>query len=107
MVLFPINEGAASEAPLSPLKWVEEFRYPGVLVTKNHFNYVEKNLTPVMTTLHTKCSAWADLPLNLLGRINLLKMVMLPKFNYLFRNRPVWVPVSFFREIDRCVGFFI
>lgn len=32
---------------------------------------------------------------------------MLTKFNYLFRNGPVWVPVSFFKEIDGCVGSFI
>lgn len=33
--------------------------------------------------------------------------MILPKFNYLFRNCPVWIPASFFREIDRIVGSFI
>lgn len=39
-----------------------------------------------------------------MGRINLLKMLYLPKFLYVFRNSPTWIPNSFFAEVDRCVG---
>lgn len=33
--------------------------------------------------------------------------MILPKFNYIFRNCPVWVPTAIFREIDRLVSLFI
>lgn len=57
--------------------------------------------------LKDHCARWANLPLNLLGRINILKMIYLPKFTYLFRNCPVWLPLSFFREIDSSIDSFL
>lgn len=61
----------------------------------------------MLSTLRTQGSSWASLPLNILGRINLIKIMMLPKFYYLFRNCLIWVPISFFKDIDYCVGSFI
>lgn len=33
--------------------------------------------------------------------------MILPKFNYIFHNCLMWIPASFFRDIDRCIGPFI
>lgn len=106
-ILFPLDEGAIHGAASTPLRWVEEFCYLGVMITKHHSDYMEKNLLPALATLKSKCSTWASLPLYLLGRINLLKMVILPKFYYLFRNCPIWIPANFFKEINKCIGSFI
>lgn len=65
------------------------------------------NLQPIITRLKEHCIKWKDLPINLLGRINILKMLYLPKFNYVFRNCPVWLPGTLFKELDVCIGSFI
>lgn len=65
------------------------------------------NIHPVLLQLQEECTSWANLPLKILGRINMRKITFLPKFLYVFRNCPTWVKCSFFREVDRCVSSFL
>ena len=44
---------------------------------------------------------WHTLPLSLAGRINLLKMNVIPKFIYLFQNFPVFFFKKKFSSLDR------
>lgn len=106
-VLFPLDTQARQSAAQTALKWVDEFVYLGIRVTRDPQSFRRLNLQPVVTRLKEHCSRWANLPLNLLGRINILKMIYLPKFIYIFRNCPVWIPQSFFRELDSCIGTFL
>lgn len=50
---------------------------------------------------------WRTLPLSLIGRINTIKMVSLPRFLYLFQNIPIFIPMSFFKMIDSVILPFI
>ncbi len=50
---------------------------------------------------------WAALPLSPLGRINAVKMNILPKFLYLFQAIPLFLPKSFFKNIDKLISSFI
>lgn len=92
----------------SSLRWVDKFRSLWVLVTKQASSYFgKKNHLPQLSTLNSQCSFLASLPLNLLGHINIIKMMMLPKYNYIFKNGPIWVPDSFFKDFDKMCGFLI
>lgn len=91
----------------SPLKWVEKFRYLEVLVTRRTLDFFDRNLQPLLTSLKACCVSWSGLPLNLIGRINLVKMILLPRFNYIFRNCPIWIPLAFFKEIETILISFI
>ncbi len=50
---------------------------------------------------------WKLLPLSLTGRVNIVKMVVLPKFMYLFQNIPIYLTASFFKLIDSIIIPFI
>lgn len=50
---------------------------------------------------------WASLPLSLVGRINLVKMVILPKFLYLFQHLPICMNKSFFNGFDGLLRSFL
>lgn len=51
---------------------------------------------------------WASLPLSpVVGRVNLIKMVILPKFLYLFQHIPICINKSFFTSLDRQFNLFI
>lgn len=89
------------------LQWVEDFTYLGIRVTQDLQSFQHLNLQLVVIRLKDHSSRWADLPLNLLGHINILKMIYLPKFIYIFRNCPTWIPLSFFRDLDSCIGSFL
>lgn len=96
-ILFPIDQGAQdTTAPNSPLKWVMEFTYLGIIISRQAEDFQMLKLDPVIQEFRKKLKVWEVLPLSLLGRINLIKMKILPKFLYLFRNSPQWLPKSFF-----------
>ena len=50
---------------------------------------------------------WASLPLSLVGCINLVKMVILPKFMYLFQHLPICINKSFFTGFDSLLRSFL
>lgn len=61
--------------------------------------------------LQDKCVAdmrrWASLPLSVAGRVNLVKMVLLPKFLYLFQHIPIFINKSFFANQDKSINTFL
>lgn len=81
--------------------------YLGVIVLRKVSDYMSLNLMPVLQDLRLKLKAWHSLPLSLLGCINLIKIKILPKFNYLFCNFPQWIPKSFFSQLTTMLSSFL
>lgn len=50
---------------------------------------------------------WGSLPLSVIGRVNLVKMIILPKSLYLFKNIPISIKKCFFKTLDEIIIFFI
>lgn len=60
-----------------------------------------------MSQITAKCVAWRSLPSTPVGRVNLLKMVYLPKFLYFFQNTPSHIPKSIFRRLEGLLVCFV
>lgn len=43
----------------------------------------------------------------LAGRVNSVKMIIMPRFLFLFHTVPVFIPKSFFKELDKSISTFI
>ncbi len=105
---FPINSAArALSVSTFPFKLASDhFRYLGVIVTRKYIDLFKHNFIPILDQTKQNLARWTTLPLSLVGRINAIKMNILPKFLFLFQNIPVFIPKSF-KTLDRIFSDFI
>lgn len=65
-------------------------------VTRRHKSLLNANFTPLLNILNALIKFWKTLPLSLIGRINAIKMIVLPQIIYLFQSIPIYIPKHLF-----------
>lgn len=91
-----------------PFNWVShQIPYLGVQLTTSIKYLFAANYLPLLKQIIGFMKQWTTLPLSWLGRINAIKMLILPKFLYLFRVLPITLPSYFLRLTQRRVMSFI
>ena len=83
------------------------FKYLGIFITPNLKSLIPANYDSVIVKVKESLSRWVSLPLSVIGRINVLKMNVLPKFLYLFQSIPLSPPPKFFRDMKTAFTKFI
>ena len=76
-------------------------------VLRNNDANVKINYEPLMEEVTQSINRWMSLPLSMIGRINILKMNILPKILYLFQNIPLPPPDDFFNKDNKLFSGFI
>lgn len=107
--LFPINSLAKNIPPsFFPFKYASDgFKYLGVHITHSVNQLFTKNFSPLLERCKLDFDRWSGLPLSLVGRVSLVKMVVLPKFLYLFSHIPILLKKYFFRSLDQLISSFL
>uniref|UniRef100_A0A669E357 Reverse transcriptase domain-containing protein n=1 Tax=Oreochromis niloticus TaxID=8128 RepID=A0A669E357_ORENI len=85
----------------------EGFKYLGIRVTPKISDLSLANYEPMVIEVSEEITRLISLPLSLLGRINLVKMTILPKFLYIFQSIPLAPPPSFFSKTRKLLSNFI
>uniref|UniRef100_A0A3B1KB56 Ig-like domain-containing protein n=1 Tax=Astyanax mexicanus TaxID=7994 RepID=A0A3B1KB56_ASTMX len=75
------------------------FRYLGINITHNISSTVRVNFPPLITEMNADFQRWNNLPLSLAGRVQCVKMNILPKFLFLFQCPPVFLLKSFLKTL--------
>ena len=108
-VLFPINDKARQLSfrnfPFSVS--TDSFTLLGVCVTQKYGHLFDKNFKTTLSKAKQDMERWSSLPLSLAGRINSVKMTIMPRFLFLFQAVPIFIPKAFFRELNKYTSKFI
>lgn len=67
----------------------------------------KENYINLLNQVKIDLQNWRDLTLSLIGRVNLIKMCILPKFLYLFQCIPFKIPKPFFDDLNKSVRSFL
>ena len=86
-------------------------------VTPPKIKYLGTNLTKYIQDLYEKnyktdkkikeLSKWRDSPCSWIGRLNSVKMSVLPNLIYGFNTNPIKIPAQYFVDVDKLILKFI
>ena len=96
-VCFPLNSKATTltQGQIPFTIATENFQYLGINITNSFQGLHKNNIGKLLTKIKADLQRWSTLPLSLAGRVQTIKMNVLPRFLFLFQCLPLFLTSLF------------
>uniref|UniRef100_A0A672JMA1 Reverse transcriptase domain-containing protein n=1 Tax=Salarias fasciatus TaxID=181472 RepID=A0A672JMA1_SALFA len=82
-------------------------RYLGINISPRISELLKLNYVPLLKSTEDDLLRWRRLPISLMGRVATIKMMTLPKVNYLFSMIPTKPSSGWFKSLDSYISKFL
>ena len=85
----------------------KRIKYLGINLPKETIELYIENYKTLMKEIKDDINRWRDIPCSWVGRINIVKMTILPNTIYRFSAIPTKLPMAVFTELEQKISQFI
>ena len=85
----------------------KRLKYLGINLPRETKDLYAETYKTLMKEMKDDTNRWRDMPCSWIGRINIVKMTILPKANYRYNATPFKLPMAFFTELEQKIAQFL